>query len=484
MNNRDGATFIKNRNLYFRTSGTFKDSLNQYTDIVTKGYTVGTNISFTEPIGKTGQLQINYAPSFTKNNSDQEAFKYDYLGDKYSIFDQNLSNKFENTYLTNNAGITFRKGNRDNMFSVGLAAQSSNLKSNQVYPQIASVNRNFFNILPEAMWNKKISKRSTVRLMYRTNTNAPSINQLQNVFNNTNPLFISTGNPDLKQSFSQNINTRYTFTNTGKSQSLFLNVFAQTTNNYVSNATYVASRDSVLNPSVILYKGSQLSKPTNINGYYSIRSFATFGQMIKKLKANINANLGYSFVNTPGIVNKVSNTAKTYTYTTGITVSSNVSQYIDYTINYSANFNNVVNSLQPSLNSKYNTFSTGTQLNLLNKKGWFFQNELNNQTYKGLADGFNQSYWLWNMSVGKKFLKDQKGELKLSVFDLLKQNQSIQRTISETGISDVQNRVLTQYFMLTFTYKLKNFGKAPPVNTENRGEEWRDRMRMGGGMRD
>jgi Tfp pilus assembly pilus retraction ATPase PilT len=86
------------------------------------------------------------------------------------------------------------------------------------------------------------------------------------------------------------------------------------------------------------------------------------------------------------------------------------------------------------------------------------------------------------MGVGKKFMKEQKGELKLSVFDLLKQNQSIQRNITERGISDVQNVVLTQYFMLTFTYKLKNFGKAPATNNnQNRGEEWRERMRMGGG---
>src|SRR5205085_8195284 len=87
-----------------------------------------------------------------------------------------------------------------------------------------------------------------------------------------------------------------------------------------------------------------------------------------------------------------------------------------------------------------------------------FQNDLNNQLYSGLTEGYNQNYFLWNMSAGKKFLKNQKGELKLSVFDLLKQNRSITRNVTETYIEDVQNQVLQQYFMLTFTYNLRNFG--------------------------
>jgi vacuolar-type H+-ATPase subunit D/Vma8 len=64
------------------------------------------------------------------------------------------------------------------------------------------------------------------------------------------------------------------------------------------------------------------------------------------------------------------------------------------------------------------------------------------------------------MSAGKKILKDQKGELKLSVFDLLKQNRSITREVTSEYIQDVQNQVLQQYFMLTFTYNLRNFGTA------------------------
>ncbi|MER3463279.1 MAG: hypothetical protein C4329_01480 [Chitinophagaceae bacterium] len=104
----------------------------------------------------------------------------------------------------------------------------------------------------------------------------------------------------------------------------------------------------------------------------------------------------------------------------------------------------------------------------MSKTGWFVQSDVNNQYYTGLSQGYNQSYWLWNAAFGKKFLKDQKADLRLSVFDILKQNQSVARNVTETYIEDVQNQVLRQYFMLTFTYNLRNFGAAAKnINNNN-----------------
>ena len=141
------------------------------------------------------------------------------------------------------------------------------------------------------------------------------------------------------------------------------------------------------------------------------------------------------------------------------------------------NINTVKNSIQPSLNNNYFTQSAGISANLLTKKGSFFQNDLTNEYYKGLSGGYNTNYWLWNIAIGQKFLKKQAGELKLSVFDLLKQNKSISRNVTDSYIQDVQNQVLQQYFMLTFTYKLKTFGKGKPGNNNDRGRDFR---RFGG----
>jgi hypothetical protein len=126
----------------------------------------------------------------------------------------------------------------------------------------------------------------------------------------------------------------------------------------------------------------------------------------------------------------------------------------------------VTNSIQSQLNNKFYFHNVGFKINTLTKSGWFVLNDVNNTVYSGLDDGFNQNYWLWNLSGGKKFLKNQRGELKITIFDLLKQNQSIVRNVGDTYVEDVQTQVLQQYFMLTFTYTLRNFGKpAPPARS-------------------
>jgi hypothetical protein len=216
----------------------------------------------------------------------------------------------------------------------------------------------------------------------------------------------------------------------------------------------------VIETNLTLRKGGQISKPVNLNGFYSIRSFFTYGFPIKPVKSNLNLNIGANYTRTPGLINNQLNYSNNYSYTTGINLASNVSEFIDFNISYNGTFNNVVNSINPSLNNKFYYHNAGVKVNLLTKSGWFILNDLTNQVYTGLADGFNQDFWLWNVSAGKKFLKNRRGELKASVFDLLKQNQSIVRNVGDTYIEDVQTQVLQQYFMLTFTYTLKNFGTA------------------------
>ena len=440
------------------------DSLRQYSDQATNGYQLSANLAYTEPIGKKGQLQINYNPSYSKNKADQQTFQFNDGQGKYSLFDTSLSNKYDNDYTAQRGGITYRIGDRDNMFSVGASYQYAALEGDQVFPATTSISKTFSNILPEMMWRKKLSAKSNLRLFYRSSTNEPSITQLQNVINNNNPLYITTGNPDLRQQYTHRLVTRYSFTNSAKLSSLFANLFIEKTDDYIGNLVYFADRDSALTSTVVLRQGSQLSRPVNLDGYWSIRSFLTYGMPIKVIKSSLNWNAGFSWSKLPGRVKlqgmrSVEETfSNSYNYNVGAVLASNISEYIDFNLSYSANFNVVKSTLQPDLNNNYFFHSAGFQLNLLSKTGWLFQNDLSNQYYKGLSDGFNQNFWLWNMSAGKKFLKDQKGEVKLSVFDLLKQNRSINRTVTESYTEDVQNQVLQQYFMLTFSYRLRNFG--------------------------
>jgi hypothetical protein len=472
FNKNDGDAFSISKYRFF-DNGFATDSLqNQFSDNTSNGYTLSGSLSYTEPIGKQGQLQFNYNPQYSSNKATQLTYLFDNIGGKYSIFDTSVSNKFDNTVTTQSGGVSYRVGNRDKMFNIGVNLQNAKLESQRTFPTNTSVNQSFTNILPNLMLRRKISPKSSINIFYRASTNAPSVTQLQDVVNNSNAIQLSVGNPSLKQQYSHFVSARYTFTNLAKGQSLFANIFLQETQDYISNATYVAAQDSSVN-GVELKKGSRLTKPINLDGYKSLRSFLTYSMPVKFIKSNISLNAGFGYSKLPGFNNKVLTNTDNYTYNAGIVLASNISEYVDFNLSYSANFTDTKSSV--SAPTSYINQVTGIQFNLLSKSGWFLQNDLNNQTYSGLSAGFNQSFWLWNASIGKKFLKDNAGELKLSVFDLLKQNQSLVRTITETYIEDAQSRVLQQYFMLTFTYKLKNFGTAASRrnndnNNNNNGE--------------
>ena len=467
------------------SNGVPADSLERrFTDQFNNSTNIGANITYTEPLGKNTGLQFSYNPSYTKSSSSQELFNYNEANDKYSYRNDSLSNTFDNIYKAQNGGITFRSGTRDKQFSFGANYQQSELNSERIFPRPITVRKTFSNILPNANLRLKLSTASNLRIFYRTATNQPSVTQLQDVTDITSRPFITQGNPDLKQQYSHTLSTNYTFTNTAKGLLFVGNVFAQKMNNYITNATYIAATDSAIGNGQTLFAGEQLSKPVNLDGYSSLRSFFTLAVPVKFIKSNFNLNGGVTYSQQPGLINYQVSTSQNYTYTLGSVIASNVSQYVDFTLSYSANFNTVKNKLQVNLNNNYFSHQAGMQFNLLSKNGWVLQNELTNQLYKGLTEGFNQNYWLWNISAGKKLLKDDKGELRLSVFDLLKQNRSIVRDVTEAYIKDTRNVVLQQYFMLTFTYNLRNFGKA--VNSRSTNENMNNRggfPRGGGYMR-
>jgi len=471
LNNQNVDIYTDAYSLYYKGNINLSDTTRQFNDQVTKGYQLSGSVNYTEPVGKKGAImEFRYNPSYNSNDADKKTWFFEDGSGKYSVFDTSLSNVFDNTYLTHRGGITYRKGERNKQISFGLDVQSATLESEQTFPYVANVKRRFSNILPNAQINLPLSKKENIRIFYRANTNPPSVNQLQDVINNSNPLLISTGNPDLDQSYGHRIGGRYQYTNTSKGNSIFVNFFGSLTDNYVATATYIAANDSVLTPSVILFRGSQLTKPVNLDGQRNFNMFVTYAQPLKFIKTNINLNAGFVLNRTPGLINNVSGITRSFNYNAGVVLASNISQYVDYTVSYNGSFNNAKNSLQSQLSNKYFSHSASARLNLLSKKGWLFNTDLTNQLYSGLSDGFNQSYWLWNMAIAKKIFKGQKGEIRLSVFDLLNQNQSITRTVSETYIEDVNTKVVKQYFMLTFTYNLKNFGKAPVRQNFNQNQ--------------
>lgn len=480
VNNRgsDGSLYALNQ--YYTSTRNPSDTIDQISNSNSDNVRLSANANYTEPLSKIVQLQLNY--NVTLSNSDSKSQTYNFTDSErgYSRLDTLLSNTFDNQYLTHRAGVTLRGNKQKVTGAVGIDFQSAGLYSQQLFPRRNEVNQTFTNLLPNAFFMFRPTQSKNLRLFYRTSTNEPSITQLQNVVNNTNPLFLTAGNPNLKQEYAHRASLRYSASDTKLGRNFFVYSSVNYTGNSITNSTFVAQRPTTLPNGLVLEQGAQLTSPVNLDGNWSVRTFANYGSPIKAIKTNLNLNSGVNFTRLPGLINDLSNISNNYAFSQGIVLSSNISTKLDFTVSFNGNYNIVRNSLQPQLNNNYFSQQTSARLNWIFGKGFVLQTDVTNQSYRGLGAGFNQNFTLWNASLGKKFLKDNKGELKLTVFDILAQNNSISRNVTETYVEDVTSRVLTQYGMLTFTYTLRNFGKAP-APAQDRPREWGGERGSGGG---
>lgn len=448
----NGNLFTLNK--YWADSLLVNDSINQKSMLNTRSYTVGGNIVYTEPIKKYGQISVNYNVSFTNNLSHKNTNNYDALTESFSSLDSALSNQFDNTYLTNKIGVAYKYNNSKLSWSIGLDGQDALLQSKQLAPKTFSVKRNFLSVLPNADLNYKFSKTENLRIFYRSSTNSPSITQLQNVIDNSNSLILSTGDPYLKQTYSQTLGIRYGRSNTEKATNFFFFANAQNTMNYIANVTTVFRRDTIIGD-VEIPAGTQLNQPINLNGYWNARTFLTFGFPVTKLKSNMNVNGGFVFSRMPTLINDIQNNTKTYALNAGMVFSSNISTKIDFTIAYNAGYTFVRNALQQQNNSNYFNHNASFRFNYQFWKGFVFNTNISNTLNAGGSKSYNTSYWLLNASLAYKFLKDESLELKFSANDILNQNKSITRNVTELYTEDVQSTALRRYFMGTITYTFK-----------------------------
>lgn len=432
------------------------DTTDQRSNQNTSGYTLSASLNYTEPLDSNSILQFNYSPSYSNNNIDKETNNFDIPQQDY-IRDTVLSNKYQSAYISNKGGISYRRNGKKYNFMAGVNFQYATLSGDETFPTAFTADKSFKDLLPQAMFNYKFSTGTNLRIMYRTSTNIPSISQLQTVIDNSNPLLLTTGNYELTQDYEHTLTVRFGKTKSEKATGFFGFLYGNYAMNYIGNSTFIASKDTTLAKGIILTKGSQLTKPVNLNGYWNARSFFTYVVPITKIKCNLNFNAGLTYNRTPALINNVKNMADNYNITGGTGLSSNISENLDFTLSYNANYIIVKNTLQTQSNNNYFYHTATLKFNWIFWKGFVFNTNLTQTLYDGLAQSYNQNYMLWNASFAYKFLKNRTFEIKASVYDVLNQNKSIARNITDTYIEDSRTQVLNRYFMLTATYTIKSF---------------------------
>ncbi|MBM3169443.1 MAG: outer membrane beta-barrel protein [Bacteroidetes bacterium] len=438
------------------------DTASQETYSLNKGLNYRVNLTFTEQLGKNSIGTFGYQVGNNTTEADQKTYQID--EERKSQLDTALSNEFDNKFITQRLRSGYAYNNQTWSVNLNLDYQNARLDNEAFFPVPGTFKRSFNNLLPSANLNYRNRETGfSWRIRYRTSTNEPSVSELQNVVNNQNPLRLSVGNPNLGQSYNHNVFANISKVNLEKSRTLFMFITHSVTSNFIGNSTFLTTKDTLINNEILLRAGGQLSRPVNLDGNFRSSFFLTYGAPLKKLKTQFNINSRVSFNRSPGIINGATNLNDNLTLSQGVTFNSNISQNVDFSVSTTGSYNIINSSLQQNLNNNFYQQESNIRLYFSSTNGKFFMgNNVAHSLYSGLSEGFNQNFWLWNLEGGFRFAKNNKAEIKAVVFDVLNQNNSISRTISDVAVTDVFTNVLTRYGLITFTYILGNFKQPAP----------------------
>jgi len=459
-NNREADRLLKSVNHFYGVTPSSK-ILNQDAITNANGWGITSNLYYSEPLSRKSFVFLSTSFGYNENQSEKYSYNFSDSQQTYNRLDTLLSNVFNSDYYNYKIGTGYRYNSKDLQISTEVRYQNANLNNEQIFPKKYNLNKSFNNVLPSFSVRYNIGKRAkSLRFNYQTQTQQPSISQLQEVVNNNNPLRLSTGNATLSQEYQHQFSLRYTSTSLTNFSNFVILMSGNVVKANITNSNFIATKDTVIDQNIVLKTGSQLSRPVNLDGQYSVRGFLSYGFPLKFIKSNINSNFNANFTRTPGLNNNQLNYSDGQRYSLGLVLSSNISTKLDFTISSNANFSSVQNTLSSSLNNQYFNQNLKIRFNLIVGNGLVFNTDATYYSYSGLSSNFNQKYTLWNVAIAKKIFKNQSGEIRLSVFDLLKQNTSIQRNITTNYIEDTQSNVLQQYFMLSFSYNLKKYWKG------------------------
>ena len=450
--NSDG--FLKSKNDFYGPSSvlTGNETIDQYKTNDTKTNTFNSNFTFNEPLSKLLTLVLNYGFSVSNSRSDRKSFNTSTPG-KYTILDPEFSNDFEATQYTNQGGAMFNYKKLKTILSFGTKINAVSFNqyealSNQRY------NRSFLNWIPQANYQYKFSNQRSLRFGYYGYTNQPTVDQLQPVKVNTDPLNIPLGNPDLKPSYNSNISLSYNSYKVLTNQSIYISGNFGFTNNQIVNNTTTDLLGKSIRQSI------NLNEKTPLN--YSI--WSRVSRKIKALGVDVGLNINgsrstnYSYINSE--LNKNINTR--------IGPQFSVSRYkdkLELSLNFGPSYNGQEVSLQKERSNKgWGTSGYGYFKIILPKKVTIQSDA--QYTYTPASASFSTSFeqTIINASLTKSFFKKEELKAMIKVNDLLNQNSGFSRYASANIITQTSYNNINRYFMFSLIWDFNKMGGTPTKN--------------------
>jgi hypothetical protein len=458
-NQRDGDGSQQSFTDYYLGTAA-SDTVDQQTTAHTETDLYSARLAYTEPISKSLQAQAIYNPSATRSTSDGRGYAFDPITGSYAVPESALSN----SYLSHN---TIQLGGLAVLYTHGawkllsnLSYQRQGLRSEQTFPGNDLIDRDFNDLIPSMTLTGSFANRRNLRVAWNTSTTAPNISQLQNVVNNTNPLSLSTGNPALQPAYNHSISLRLSEADPSRSRSKFLFMNVSRTSDPIANSTFTAPFDTTVG-GIFLGRGTQLTRPKNLSESWNGNLFGVWSRPLSKIKSILSLNGGLTYTRTPTEINTATNIASTYAIRPGVVLSSNISQNLDFTVSYWCTYTIANNTLTTSSSGDYFTHSAGLRLNQVVGPGIVLRQEVNHNLQTGVPSAYGQDVLLWNLTIGKKMLKEDRGELKVTTSDVLRQNRSVSRSVTESYVQDSRDQALGRYVQVVFTYSFRSGLPAP-----------------------
>lgn len=422
------------------------------------GSSINSKLSFTETISSKSRLKANYSFRNTASYSDKETFEFLAETGQLGDLKDRLSNEFRNDYNYHSGGITYLYNNKDSLrLQIGANYQHGVRINNRMVPIHMKTTANFNSILPDLAFVYKMSKNRVMEFNYNTQTNTPTIGQLQDFVNNQNELRITNGNPNLNQEYKHAFRFQYKDINSATARSLTTNISVELINNKIVNSILMTDTALMLFDDIKLGAGGQFIVPINVNGSYSVRINNSYGIPIKKLKTNFQSNTRLYFNNEIAQINESLTNSHSYGFGQTFGLNSNFNKkYIiglSYTIDGRVTQNPIGNIerykiFNHRINNN-NTIQVADRIVVNSNMMYIFNG--------GIMNGPSVESLIWSASIGYKLLKRKNAEISLKGIDLLNNSKNVNRRVNETSISNIISSTLTRYFLVSFTYNLRNF---------------------------
>lgn len=413
------------------------DVLNQVNDQQNTAQNYGATVSYTEPLGKRKYLEANYTFRRALNDVDREVYD---LSSGEEDFNAQLSNKYNSDYQYHRAGVNFRIAKSAYNFLIGASLQQTDL-SGEMELQDVEINRSFQNVLPVLRFNYDFSSSKHLTFNYETSVQEPSIQQLQPVVDNSDPLNLYVGNPSLRPAYSQGWRLMYTVFN----PVTFINFFGSVNLDYVTNA--------ITNAQYIDKQLIRTTTPVNVENNISLRIDFNMGFPITKLKSRLNVGVNFADQKTMALLNDQQN--KINQYTMGGVVRYNFSYKEVFDFDLSADLKRQLSQYQfdqPDQKFVNVTYTAQATLSFLKNFQWGANFEY--LTYQNKSTDFNQKIPLLHLSLSAFILKDKKGELRFSVNNILNKALGVNQTATINYLERQTTNSLGRYLMVSFIYAL------------------------------